>query len=59
MIARVYIENNIAWFISINDAYLYKMNLDNGYIEQVIPLLETANMEFAFYGFDFGSQRLE
>lgn len=49
MIARVYIENNIAWFISINDAYLYKMNLDNGYIEQVIPLLETANMEFAFY----------
>lgn len=42
-------EDMHVWFISMDDTYLYKLNLDDGQIDVVLPLLEKVDMEFAFY----------
>lgn len=48
-ISGTYFEGDTLWFTNLYDAYLYKMNLENGYVQQVVSLLKENDMQMPFY----------
>lgn len=48
-LSNAYIEGDFAWGTSIKEPYLYKINLINGLVEEILPLFEGSEGQFAYY----------
>ncbi len=47
--AYYYEEPDTIWCISWEDAYLYKLNLQEGVLEEAAPLLENPDIKMALF----------